>query len=667
MKRYAARVLAGVLIVTVGAGASQAEVTQLVVDRREPIPGDFGPAGPYERLSGHYIGELDPRDPKNAVITDLALAPRNPRGRVEYSATFSLAKPVNMSRASGVLIYDVPNRGRGEAVGDAAGHVRLISGWQGDIPPTAGLQTASLPIARHADGSPVTGPVLVRIVDPPKGAASVPLTAGLIPGAFLSPPASLDSRQARLVRRRSDTAAPEAIDPRDFAFADCGQAAFPGKPDPHSLCLRGGFDPAYAYELIYTAKDPWVLGVGFAAVRDLNAFLRYAPGGARAPNPLAGKIRWAIARGVSQSGNFLRSFIHLGFNQAETGRIVFDGANPQIAARQALLNLRFGVPGGAAGLYEPGSEGALWWGWHQDAARGGGRTSLLKRCQATGACPKIVETFGASEFWGLRMSPDLVGVEAKADIPLPANVRRYYFPGVTHGGGAGGFSTTSGPTWRACALPSNPNSSAEGDRALTAALIAWVTRGIPPPPSRYPSLAAGDLVSPTRAAMGFPVIRGRPTPDGKLNPFLIYAFGPRFRANDVSGMMDKVPPRIVAQAPSLVPRVDADGNELAGAPSVLHRVPLGSYLGWNVAAGGYYAGAGCGFEGGFIPFARTRAERLASGDPRPSLEERYATHEGFVAKVREAAGRLTAEGFLLQADADRIVAEAQASDILVAP
>jgi hypothetical protein len=667
MMRHPVRLLVTAMIAALGAGAAQAEVTRLVVERREPIAGEFGPAGRYELLSGHYAGELDPKDPKNAIITDLALAPRNARGRVEYSATFALAKPVDMSRASRILIYDTPNRGRGQAVGDAAGHVRLVSGWQGDIPPTAGLQTAALPIARHADGSAVTGPVLVRIVDPPKGAASVPLTAGLIPGSFLSPPATLDTGSARLFRRRSDKASPEPIAADDWAFADCSQAVFPGRPDPRSLCLKGGFDAAYAYELIYTAKGPWVLGIGFAAVRDLNAFLRYAPDSPRTPNPLAGKIRWAIIRGVSQSGNFLRSFIHLGFNQAENGQIVFDGANPQIAARQALLNLRFGVPGGAAGLYEPGSEGALWWGWHEDAARRLGRTSLLARCLHTRTCPKIIETFGASEFWGLRMSPDLVGVEAKADIPLPPNVRRYYVPGVTHGGGVGGFGGAPTPTWRSCALPSNPNSSSEIDRALTAALIDWVTRGKAPPPSRYPRLAAGDLVPPSGGAMGFPAIPGAPAPDGKLNPMLIYDFGPRFRANDVSGIMDDVPPKVVAEAPSLVPRVDADGNELSGVASVQHRVPLGTYLGWNVAASGYYAGASCRFEGGFIPFAITRAQRLAAGDPRPSLEERYGTHDGFVARVRAAAAQMIAEGFLSPDDAVRIVAQAQASAVLAVP
>ncbi|MCW5759714.1 MAG: hypothetical protein KIS90_08095, partial [Phenylobacterium sp.] len=452
---------------------------------------------------------------------------------------------------------------------------------------------------------------------------------------------------------------------RDWAFGDCRRAPFPGAPDPHRLCLKGGFDPTFAYELTYTAKDPPVLGVGFAAVRDLVAFLRDAPGAADTPNPVRGQVRWTIATGVSQSGNFLRSFIHLGFNQAEDGRRVFDAAVPQIAARQVPLNLRFGVPGGAANLYEPGSDGVLWWGMHDAAARGRGRTSLLARCDASATCPRIVEIFGSAEFWGLRMSPDLVGFDAKADIPLPRNVRRYYLPSVTHGGGSGGFALAPPPPPNGCSPPADPNPSSDTVRALIQATVAWVRYDTPPPASRYPTLANGDLVPPEAVAAGFPRIPGAPSPTGKLNPLLIYDFGPRFRADDLSGVIDKAPPPIRREAPSLVPRIDADGNETSGVRSAQLQAPLGTYLGWNVQAQGHGAGQACGFQGGFIPFATTKAERLATGDPRPSLEERYGTHDRFVAHVRAAADSLVREGFLLPRDAARIVGQAEASSVLV--
>jgi hypothetical protein len=510
----------------------------------------------------------------------------------------------------------------------------------------------------------VTGKVLVRFVDMGAGHKSLPILGGFGVGVPQAQPVELDTGKAHLVRRKGPDAPAEPVAASDWTYADCETQAFPGKPDPRRLCLRGGFDPAYGYELTYEAKDPPVLGLGFAAVRDLNAFFRYAPGDAAAANPVAGQVKHAVITGVSQSGNFVRSYIRLGFNAAEDGRIVFDGANPHIAARMVPLNLRFGVPGGAAQPYEAGSEGVLWWADHADAARGRGKAGLLDRCEADHVCPKIVETFGAAEFWNLRMSPDLVGIDAKADIPLPANVRRYYFPGTTHGGGFGGFAEAAPKPPAGCVLPANPNPEQDQLRALRAALVAWVVSGKAPPASAYPRLAHGDLVAPTASAMGFPVIPGQPKPDGKLNPFVLQDFGPGFHAEDLSGVMDFQPPKILGVAPSLVPRVDADGNETSGVPSVERSVPLGTYLGWNVKADGFGAGAGCSLNGGFIPFARTRAERLAVGDPRPSLEERYGDHAGFVAKIRAAADAAQAAGFLLADDARRIVQKAEDSAVL---
>jgi hypothetical protein len=657
MKHFGWAVLAAGMLAT----SAQAKVVRIEVESRAPMPGAFGRAGTYELLTGRFFGELDPKDPKNAIITDLKLAPKNARGMVEYSATFQLAKPVDMAKASGFLFYNVPNRGNGRANGDAEGHIRLISGWQGDIPPAAGVQSATVPVATG-----VTGPIVVRFIDMPAGSKSLPIRGGLGAGVPQSRPASMDAGRAQLFRRRSDAEAPVAIPASDFAFADCSTTSFPGKPDPTRLCVKGGFDPAYAYELRYVAKDPPVLGVGFAATRDLNEFVRYSPGTPAAPNPVAGKVRWAIGVGVSQSGNFLRSFVNLGFNQGEDGRIVFDGINPQIAGRHVPLNVRFAVPGGASGMYEPGSEGVLWWGRYDDRARGLAAGSLLDRCTATKTCPKVFETFGSSEFWGLRMSPNLVGTNADTDIPLPANVRRYYFPSVTHGGGPGGWAVLprDTPGFGACALPANPNPTSEQLRALTRALQDWVAKGTEPPPSVYPLLAKGDLVMPTSQHLGFPTIPGSPAPDGHFNVFIVYDFGPTYVRRDVSGVMSQVPPRALGVRPSLAPRVDADGNEVAGLKSVQAQVPLGTYLGWNVQAGGYFAGQQCGFQGGYIPFATTRAERMASGDPRLSLEERYVTHAGFVAKVREAADRLVAGRYLLAEDAARIVADAEASAVL---
>jgi hypothetical protein len=196
------------------------------------------------------------------------------------------------------------------------------------------------------------------------------------------------------------------------------------------------------------------------------------------------------------------------------------------------------------------------------------------------------------------------------------------------------------------------------------ALVEWVVKGTDPPPSQYPRLDRGELAAPTQAALHSPVIPGVPLPDGIINPLYDYDFGPEFNYRDLSGAISMQPPVIRQILPSLVPKVDVDGNETAGVPSVLHQAPLGTYLGWNVTAEGFFKGAGCGLSGGYVPFAKTKAERLANGDPRPSLEERYGTHERYVATVRTAAARMVRDRFLLQDDADRLIAQAEASDVL---
>ena len=638
-----------------------ADVVRLVVEHREPFT-NKGQA--YEKLTGHFYGELDARHPLNAIITDIEHAPKNARGMVEYAATFTILKPVEMSRSTGVLVYQVPNRGRSTIDGGgyfadfrAIGHVLVASGWQADIQLGAGIESMITPIAKHADGSSITGPVMARIADAPTGSNTQPIIRGRVTGTAV--PASFDTSKAVLTRRTSEGGSRVPLPSTAWAFADCSKTPFPGLPDATKVCLERGFDPAFLYELTYTAKDPPVHGIGFAATRDLLAFLR-TDGSA---NPLGAAIHHTVAQGNSQSGNYLRSFLHLGFNQDERGRRVFDGMNPNIAARQLAMNIRFAAPSGAAEMFEPGSEGVLWWDDYTDTARGRPSSSLLARCRATETCPKIVETFGSAEFYSLRISPNLVGTRADRDIPLPANVRRYYSPSVRHGGGAGGF-TVKGTPDACCMLAGNPNSSAETNRALMKALVDWVVSDAPPPPSRYPRLDQGDLVAPTAAATGFPLVPGQPLPDDVLVPFYEYEFGPGFHDADTSGVVSAQPPVVRQMLPMLVPRVDGDGNELAGVRSVLLEAPLGTYTGWNPVASGFFKGHIQSLGGGYIPFARTKSERLAAGDPRLSLEERYGSHDAYVARVKTAAERLVADRFLLQDDADKLIAQAEKSDVL---
>ena len=650
---------------------TEARVTRLEIEKVERVessppgaPGTMQPP-PYERLSGKFYGELDPADPKNALITDIELAPRNARGKVEYVGTFSLMRPVDLSQASGVLMYSVVNRGNGAASASPEGHVSLVSGWQGDVVPTSGNQTIQVPRAHKPDGSSLTGPLVIRIL----GQSGT--TAALrIPRATPSPypAATLDTTKAMLVSAVSESALGVKgglvkIAPSDWAFATCEKAPFPGTPDPAHICLKNGFNPSLLYELQYTVKDPLVLGIGFAATRDINSFFRYEKvDDAGTPNPVAGAVRWAISEGSSQSGTFLRAFIRLGFNQAEDGRIVWEGSNPNIASRVLDMNRRFALPGGAVEFYELGTEAPVWWEDWNDAPRGRGTSGLLDRCRATRSCPKIMETFGSAEIWNLRASFMLVGTDAKADIPLPNNVRRYFFAGVTHGGGRGGFSV-AGTSAQGCELPANPAPSAPMRSALTKAFVGWVTKGTPMPLSRYPMIADGTLVPNTAAAMGYPSIPGRVSPENLVHPLFDYDLGPHFNYQDASGALTAVP-KVKRSLPQLVVKVDADGNEVAGVKSPLLKAPLGTYTGWNMTASGPLKGQVCGNSGGFIPFAKTKAERLASGDPRPSLEERYRSHAEYVQAVSQAAGKLVQEGFLLKPDAEAMIREAEASDIL---
>ena len=652
---------------------AEARVSRIAVDTTEAGTASGPPAGAareIQTITGRAFGELDPLAPGNAVITDIGQAPRNANGNVEYVARFTLTKPADMAAASGVLWYDLVNRGapvppnRGAATPIADGHVMLISGWQADLVQTGTNWTVQAPVARNPDGSSITGPVLARIADVKPGTPSRPLGVLSYPNPYDA--ATLETTRMHLIAKSSETRSGEVgptteVASSDWAFADCSTTPFPGAPNPRMLCLKDGFNPAYLYELTYDAKDPKVLGIGLAAMRDVASFFRYEQqDDVGTPNPVAGRITKAVAQGISQSGNALKTFLLLGFNQDEAGRVVFEGANPQSGGRRTAVNVRFGVPNGSGPLYEPGGEGVLWWTPYADKARGRPTASLLDRCNATQTCPKIFETFGSTEFNARLMMVALTGTDAAADLPLPSNVRRYYFPGTTHNGDMqGGFAPAPAPAG-GCVMAKNPNPETETMNALAAALVEWVVHGTEPPASAYPRLANGDLVPNTREAMGFPAIPGVPSPTGMAVGLMDYDFGPGLRANDFSGVITRQPPVVRQVIPALMPRVGGDGNEMAGVPSVLHQAPLGTYTGWNVTAAGFFKGQPCGggLVGGYVPFARTKAERTASGDPRLSLQERYGTEDGYMCQVRTAAARAVKDRFLLPADAERLVAEA---------
>jgi len=678
----------------------QARVTRIVIDETLPMPAVAGASNStaYEQIAGRAFGELDPKLPGNAIIQDIELA-KDADGKVRYVASFVIYKPVDLKHASGLMWHDVPNRGRVYPFAPqerALGDIELASAWQGDnvgattVRPkasVAGMQFLQVPFARQADGSRVTGQVLGRIVNR-SGVGSQPLMVQTNPVPYK--PMSLETAKAKLTSRAAETMSGEVIDEQavaagDWAWARCdAQNPFPGVPDATQICLKKGFDAKRLYQVVFTAADPYVLGVGFAAWRDVGAFFKHAQADDTGTlNPIAKTVTHSIGRGVSQSGNYLRGWLHLGFNRDEAGAPVHDGLWPIIAGRRIALNFRWAQPDGVLELYQAGSEGPQWWLPHPDLLRGIPAAGILDRCTATQTCPKIMEHFGSAEVWALKLTPEWVGTDAKQDLPLPANVKRYYIAGSNHGGGAGGFNSSlpgvglpkegpmcPGNNFGQGVLPANPMPHTQTVNALRVHFRNWVMLGTEPPASRYPTLAAGTLVEAHKAAMGFPALPGlRPTlpePDF-IMPVLDYDWGPEFKAVDGSGIASLAPPKIKQVLKMMAPKVDADGNELGGLPVVLADAPLGTYLGWNVTADGempFHKDQICNYVGGMVPFARNAQERLANRDSRPSLEERYGSHDAYVVAVTRATERASQAGFLLAEDAKALIMQAKASAVL---
>jgi len=693
--RASALVGAAAAVSLAWAPPSDARVTRIVVDRIvSPVifPPGQGQDIPYETITGRAFGELDPMDPHNAIITDIALAPRNANGKVEYIATFFIVKPVDMSLSSGLMWHDVPNRGgRITITPDLRNShdVGLSSGWQGDnagatvVPANASALSPVTPSNNEWVKTPVLagvqGQILARIINR-SGLGAQPLNVMGNPIPYF-PANSADNSGATLKVHTKETLTGVVTEGGTIPNSDwkfCGGGTFaaptPVTTLPVRLCLKDGFDPAKLYQLTYTVKDPYVLGAGTAAFRDVGSFFRHASADDfGTANPLAGKINWAIIRGSSQSGNFTRHLIHLGMNEDEAGRIVHEGAWPLIAGRRVSNNSRWGQPDGVLELYQMGSEGPQWWHSFPDRARNLHPGGILDRCSRTDTCPKIIETFGGAEVFALKMTTSWVGTDPKNDIPLPDNVRRYYLPSSTHGGGNG--VTTQNPSnavvgcpgnnWGTGTLRANPVPATQLVNRMRVALREWVMNDTPPPASRWPLMHGAkderNLVEPTKAAMGFPSgVPGIPDSiflaDNFVNPVLDYDWGPDFDEFDATGDPTNVPPPVRSAIKMLVPRVDADGNELGGVPTVQRDAPLATYLGWNITSGPgeaaydgrpFHAGQVCNYVGGMVPFAKTKVQRLANNDPRLSLEERYGTHKGYVAAVTKAADNAACQGYLL--------------------
>lgn len=630
----------------------------------------FCRVGTYEKLRGKAYGELDPSSPLNALITDIALAPRNAKGMVAYVMDIYILKPIDLNKGNHKLFLEINNRG-GKLVGGfnkssggndpttAAqagegflmnrGYTLAWNGWDCSAAPVNNNLTIRVPIARNADGSSITGPSYEYISFD---------NATALTYSLAYPAATLDQSGATLTVRDRLGDRPTVIPADGWEYAT----------DKSIRLLPAGtpFRQSAIYEFHYTAKDPVVAGIGFAATRDFISFLRYAATddfGNR--NPLANDIQYTFSYSVSQPARYVNDFQTLGFNADEQNRRVLDGIENWLGGASGIaLNYRFAQPSRTERnrqnhLYP---EGVFPFAYPILTDPLTGKTAgRLARCVTSNTCPKVMEINSANEYWVKAAS--LLHTDSQGqDLPDPDNVRFYLVSGAQHGAGN---ETSKG----ICQQFQNPTNGEPILRALFLALDAWVTKGIAPPASQVPRQSTKTAVvavpqpgSQTglvpQAALSWPNIPGV-TYTGLVTTRYLLDFG----LSSDQGILTTFPTG-VAGRPSyvnFVSKVDNDGNEVAGIRLPPVAVPIATTTGWALRRSEYGENDGCEGAGQYIPFKATKAERLLTNDPRLSIQERYQTHQGYVEAIRKSVQKLVEQRFLLSEDADVYIRSAQES------
>ena len=625
--------------------------------------GPGGEIGPYEELKGRLHFSIDPLHSSNRRITDVELAPRNAEGRVEWWSDVSILLPVERARCAGRVLLDVVNRGNTVAVpnfnratrpaflpgadpnppidvGDGflmkRGWVVISCGWQCDVPEIAGLHRMQAPEARDAGGRPLRGRVYSQLQ------AGRDVSDFLLSdrGHLAYRAANLEEREAILtVRDQPDGHA--AVIPRErWRFARLVEGRL--VPDPRHIHMDGGFEKGRLYQITYTAEGAPVLGLSMAALRDAVSWLKH--GGAAEGNPAPGALRWAYAYGRSQTGRLLRTFAYEDLNLDGAGREALDGIFANVAGgMRGEFNQRFGQNSKdrnnmMAHLFPFTDQPAT----DPDT---GMKDALHARLDARGSRLRAFYTNTSAEYHRGDASLLHTDPDGTRDEPHGPNVRIYHYAGTEHGLGVWPPSQVQiAPADPTGAVDKSQNLRGVVDysallRAGLVSLDRWVTEGVEPPPSRHPRLADRTAVPPDRLAPVFARIPGSSYPKHHARP----------RRLDWSTL----PPRPGRAFGSLVSAVDADGNEVAGIILPELAVPIATHTGWTLRhpdIGG--AEQLLVFAGATLPFPRTRAERAQSGDPRLSVEERYASREEYLAQVRQQARLLVQAGYLLEDDVD---------------
>lgn len=667
--------------------AARARITQINITAVEnPTFGGatFGAVGAYERIEGTFTGEVDPKNPLDSDIVDIGLATKSPDGKVGYTGDFQILRPVNLANGNRRVIFDLPNRGRATALtslnDSATGNNTTTAGSPGngflmqqgytivegawDISAAQGGTSfgVTFPIARNKDSSTITGRATEEFdIDQNATPASEPLTY---------PAATADKSQAFLSVRENYGDKPQLVPASGWDYTDATLTAV--KLTSGNFGGPGSFGPTALYEFTYTAKNPLVAGLGFAAIRDFATFLRDAKSDDKGvANPLSGNVERIYTTCVSQPCRTTRDFLLFGFNEAEqTHARVFDAMLNWIGGGDGIfMNYRFAQPTRTQRQHI-----ARWTPEFQfpfadipffDQATGK-YGSRLDACRSSGTCPKIFEINSENEYWskgGSMLTTDGRG----HDLHLGASpeVRYYQLASLPHGAG-----TAAG----ICRQPQNPLMPDPVLRALLLDLNEWVSNGKQPPNNAVPSFASHTLApSLPQSGMGFPNI---PNPsatlpttryvayNGVLHTGDLWNFGPKFD----EGILTILPPQLLGTPYKIfVPRTDADGNDIAGIRTPDVAVPVATYTGWALRAGNAADPVpivdGCDASGQKIPFQQTKAERLAIGDPRLSLQERYKDHATYVSLVTAAAQKLENRRLLLPQDVAAYISAAEAAAV----
>jgi hypothetical protein len=634
--------------------ACPAAVTHIYLVDRTDIPGYA-----YERVVAKAHFAVDPKNPANTIIRDLQNAPRNEDGLVEFAADLFVLKPRDPAKGNGVILFEVSNRGHkgmlsmfdfaastgnpskegdfGDGYLLKQGYTLVWVGWQADVPLNDDLMRLFAPVAK-VNGQTITGPVRSQwIVDTPVKTYSLGDRNTHIPYPVANPD---DPANQLTVQDHPDS--PQRTIPRSewrFAREENGKVV----PDNGRVYLSTGYTPGKIYEVVYTAKDPTVIGLGPAAIRDVISFLKYENDSTILLGDQSRYLKRAIGFGTSQSGRFLRTFLYYGFNRDEKNRQVFDGVWAHVAGGGlGSFNHRFAQPSRDGHpflnlLYPtdifPFTDEA------QTDPETGLTDGLLVKAERDKVAPKIFYTNGSYEYWGRAAALIHTSIDGSSDMGLSKDSRAYFLAGTQHGPGS--FPPKQGNTQ----YKPNPNDYRYIMRGLLAAMCAWVKEGKEPPPSRIPLLSQQQLAAPSQVR--FPKLPGV-TPPKSYQRAWRANYGPEFRDY---GIVSYEPPKLGKAFPTLLPQVDGDGNETAGIRLPEIQVPLGTYTGWNLRA----ASIGNPTEifnmvGSFFAFAPNKAEREKRHDPRPSIEERYSSKQEYLGKIKAAAEALASEGYILAQD-----------------